>query len=104
MSGKMAYPSNLFDGREHKQLTVHLSSTPFVGEGVNCALYDSLQLGQQIVKHGLDDIESAVAEYEKLMFPRAIDLITRSRRSGEMLFAQDSPYGWLRAHVKSPNA
>ena len=77
--------------------TDHFISTPFVGEGVNCALTDSLQLAQQIVKHGPDDLDAAVAEYEKLMFPRAIDLITRSQRSGEFLFAADAPAGWLKA-------
>lgn len=71
-------------------------STPFVGEGVNCAMTDSLQLAQQIVKHGLDDLDRAVSEYEKLMFPRGIDLISRSTKSGELFFAPDSPRGWLK--------
>ncbi|KAL9089770.1 MAG: hypothetical protein Q9165_005564 [Trypethelium subeluteriae] len=72
-------------------------STPFVGEGVNCAMHDSLQLAQQIAKHGLDDLDLAVSEYEKLMFPRAVDLITRSSRNGELLFAPDAPRGFLQA-------
>ncbi len=70
-------------------------STPFVGEGVNCAMTDSLQLAQQIVKCGVDDLDRAVSEYEKLMFPRGIDLISRSAQSGELFFAPDSPSGWL---------
>ncbi|EMC92684.1 hypothetical protein BAUCODRAFT_258020 [Baudoinia panamericana UAMH 10762] len=76
----------------------HLT-TPFVGEGVNCAMYDSLQLAQQIVKHGVDDLTAAVAAYEKEMFPRGIDLIQRSAKSGELLFAPDAPRGWLKHHV-----
>ena len=60
-------------------------------------MYDSLQLAQQIVKHGLDDLNRAVSEYEKLMFPRAIDLIRRSAESGELMFAPDAPRGWLQA-------
>ncbi|KIW99155.1 uncharacterized protein Z519_00818 [Cladophialophora bantiana CBS 173.52] len=73
------------------------ASTPFVGEGVNCAMTDSLQLAQQIVKHGVDELDRAVSEYEKLMFPRAIDLISRSAMSGELFFAPDAPRGWLKA-------
>ena len=60
-------------------------------------MYDSVQLAQQIVKHGLDDLNRAVSEYEKLMFPRAIDLISRSTESGKLLFAPDSPRGFLQA-------
>ena len=71
--------------------------TPFVGEGVNCALTDSVQLSQQIIKHGLDDLPGAVADYEKEMFPRAIDLINRSEKSGKLMFADDSPKSWLEA-------
>ncbi|KIW80229.1 hypothetical protein Z517_06844 [Fonsecaea pedrosoi CBS 271.37] len=74
----------------------HLSP-PFVGEGVNCALTDSLELARQIIKYGVNDLDRAVAEYEKLMVPRAIDLITRSHRSGELFFAPDAPRGWLKA-------
>ena len=77
------------------QLTDDLNSTPFVGEGVNCAMHDSVQLAQQIVKYGLDGLDLAVSEYEKLMFPRAIDLINRSRKSGDLLFALDAPRGFL---------
>ncbi|KAJ9605086.1 hypothetical protein H2200_010476 [Cladophialophora chaetospira] len=76
----------------------HLT-VPLVGEGVNCALHDSLQLAQQIIKHGLDDLQGAVSEYEALMFPRAIDLIERSKESGEFYFAPDAPRGWLKTYA-----
>jgi len=59
-------------------------------------MMDGLQLAQQIVKHGLDDLDRAVLEYEKLMFPRGIDLISRSMKSGELFFAPDAPRGWLK--------
>lgn len=72
---------------------------PFVGEGVNHALYDSLQLAQQIIKHGLDDLDGAVSEYESLMVSRAKDLIKKSTASGELLFASDAPRGWLKTFV-----
>ena len=61
-------------------------------------MYDSVQLAQQIVKYGLDDLSHAVSEYEKLMFPRAIDIIRDSARNGELLFASDAPRSFLRAH------
>ncbi|KAL6882299.1 hypothetical protein HDV57DRAFT_517321 [Trichoderma longibrachiatum] len=42
-------------------------STPLVGEGVNCAMYDALVLSSQIVERGLDRLDAAVAAYEKEM-------------------------------------
>ncbi|KAI9704638.1 MAG: hypothetical protein M1820_005386 [Bogoriella megaspora] len=79
-------------------------TTPFEGEGVNCAMYDSVQLAQQIVKYGLNDLNSAVSEYEKMMFPRAIDLIERSEKNGELLFAADAPKGFLQAMFGADSA
>ena len=54
-------------------------------------MHDSLQLAQQIVAKGIDRLDEAVAAYEKDMFPRAVDLLTRSQASGEVLFAEDAP-------------
>lgn len=71
------------------------SSTPFEGEGVNCALFDSLQLAQKIHKYGLENLDQAVKEYEKEMFPRAIGLIERSAMNGELLYADDAPKRFL---------
>ncbi|KAK3679686.1 hypothetical protein LTR78_000062 [Recurvomyces mirabilis] len=79
-------------------------STPFAGEGVNCSLHDALQLAEQIVKHGLDDLTSAVSEYEKFMFPRAIAMITESQANGEMLFAEDAPRGFVEVFSAFANA
>lgn len=59
-------------------------------------MHDSVELAQNIVKYGLEDLEQAVSEYEKVMLPRGIDLITRSAESGDFLFAPDAPYGWLK--------
>ena len=70
-------------------------STPFVGEGVNCAMYDSLVLASQIVERGLDHLDEAVKAYEKEMFVRGRDLIDRSNGSGSLLFAPDAPKGLL---------
>lgn len=60
-------------------------------------MFDSVQLAQQIVKFGIGDLDHAVTEYEKLMFPRAIDLIKRSARNGERMYAPDAPLSLLRA-------
>lgn len=60
-------------------------------------MYDSVQLAQQIIKYGPYDLDRAVLEYERLMFPRAIDLIKKSQGSGELLYAPDAPRGWLQA-------
>lgn len=57
---------------------------------MSCAIYDSLQLAQQIVKHGTDGLDQAVSEYEELMFPRAINLIEKSIEIGNVFFAKDA--------------
>ncbi|KAK5114041.1 hypothetical protein LTR85_010347 [Meristemomyces frigidus] len=66
------------------------------GEGVNIALHDSLQLSQQIVKYGLGGVDQAVAEYEKLMFPRALKHM-EAAKVGELLWAKDAPYSFMKA-------
>lgn len=75
-------------------------STPFVGEGVNIAMYDALKLADSIVKHcsGISNesdkyaasLEKAVEEYESDMFERAQDFIARCIASEQMFFADDS--------------
>lgn len=72
-------------------------STPFAGEGVNSSLFDSFKLAEQIVKHGPEDVDHAIAEYEREMFPRAISLISRSEANMHLLYAVDSPQAFLRA-------
>lgn len=57
---------------------------------MGCAMFDSLQLAQSIAKHGVDHLDEAVAEYEELMFPRAIDLIQKSTEIGNVFFAKDA--------------
>lgn len=74
-------------------------STPFVGEGVNMAMYDALKLAENIVKHGvaalteralaISKIEEAVKEYEAEMFDRAQDFIKRCILSEGIFFAED---------------
>ncbi|KAF5013885.1 hypothetical protein FDECE_134 [Fusarium decemcellulare] len=69
----------------------HLS-TPFVGEGANCSIYDALVLADKIIQLGTgSDLDRAVEEYEKDMFKRGKDSIERRMGSGELLFAEDAP-------------
>ena len=68
-------------------------TTPFVGDGVNCAMRDSVILCNKLKVHGIT--QEAIAAYEKEMFPFAIDVISRSLLSGEMFFENDSPKSFL---------
>lgn len=77
----------------------HLS-TPFVGEGVNCAMYDALLLSKCLVKlceEGLGfhsvpkaNLDEALASYEDEMFERGRDLIRRSAESEAVLFSENA--------------
>ena len=62
---------------------------PWVGDGANCAMRDSVILARNLQKHGLD--KTAVAEYEKDMFRVASDVIIRSLASGVSLSPSPSP-------------
>ncbi|KAK1987779.1 hypothetical protein LZ30DRAFT_615130 [Colletotrichum cereale] len=74
-------------------------STPFVGEGVNLAMHDALQLAQSIEKHcsgpkgdlleESDKIEQALTEYETEMFERAQDHVRRCMLSEDVFFAEN---------------
>lgn len=80
----------------------HLS-TPFVGEGVNCAMYDALLLANRLCElcepcgKDLDiasvkqaRLEEALLLYEKEMFERGRDLIRRSAESEAVLFSENA--------------
>ena len=68
-------------------------TTPFVGDGVNCAMRDSIILAGKVAEMGVTN--DAIAAYEKEMFPFAIDVISRSLLSGKMFFQEDSPKTFL---------
>jgi 2-polyprenyl-6-methoxyphenol hydroxylase-like FAD-dependent oxidoreductase len=75
----------------------HLS-TPFVGEGVNCAMYDAMSLAKcllQVFERAPDlenaqevSLEKALASYEAGMFERGRDLIRRSAESEAIIFSE----------------
>jgi 2-polyprenyl-6-methoxyphenol hydroxylase-like FAD-dependent oxidoreductase len=65
------------------------------GDGVNNALYDSVELARQIIRHGIDDLESAVIDYEKRMLPRAVEAIAKGQWFIEHFFGADTPQNFL---------
>lgn len=77
----------------------HLS-TPFVGEGVNCAMYDAVLLSKRLRELcGKDpniasvqeaSLEEALSSYEEEMFERGRDLIRRSAESEAVLFSDNA--------------
>lgn len=71
--------------------------SPPSGEGVNVALFDSLQLAQQILKHGVHSLNKAVEEYEGAMWPRSEETIKDAAMKNKVSFAEDAPAGLLRA-------
>lgn len=60
-------------------------------------MFDSLQLAQQIVKHGVHSLDRAIEEYERSMWPRARETIEDAAMKNEMIFAEDAPAGLLHA-------
>ncbi|KAL2140205.1 hypothetical protein VTI28DRAFT_4091 [Corynascus sepedonium] len=68
-------------------------TTPFVGDGVNCAMRDACILAAKLEELGVN--EEAVAAYEKEMFPFAIDVITRSLMSQKMFFEKEAPKAFM---------
>jgi len=63
------------------------------GEGANTAMQDGAELGQAIAAHP-DDVEVALAEYERAMFPRAA-----AEAGGEdiydLMLGDDAPHSWI---------
>lgn len=74
-------------------------TTPFVGDGVNCAMRNALVLARKIQNLGIT--QEAVTAYEQEMFPYAQDVITRSVASGELFLEWDSPKGLLENMVSA---
>jgi 2-polyprenyl-6-methoxyphenol hydroxylase-like FAD-dependent oxidoreductase len=58
---------------------------PFAGEGVNMAMLDALELSKRLTGGDFDDLQSAIAVYEKEMRIRAAEAAQESLDSGELL-------------------
>lgn len=69
--------------------------TPFAGEGVNTAMLDALQLSQSIIERYPSSLSEAVKNYEAKMFPRAKEIMEETVHNMKMIFAADSPRGFV---------
>lgn len=72
-------------------------TTPFVGEGVNMAMLDSVILVRKLREFGIS--RQAIGEYEKDMFERAGDVIRRSVESGKLYYDWNAPKTVMDANV-----
>ncbi|KAF8605091.1 FAD dependent oxidoreductase [Ceratobasidium sp. AG-I] len=66
--------------------------TPFAGEGVNLAMWDSLELATKITEGvGSGGLNERIREYEEGMFKRAADAAKSTERNTRRFFAKDFP-------------
>ncbi|KAI0018413.1 hypothetical protein F4780DRAFT_522791 [Xylariomycetidae sp. FL0641] len=66
------------------------------GEGVNCAMTDAMELVDRITERGLDNVDTAVEEYEKVMLERGREMIKSGARTQAAMFHEDNPAEFLR--------
>lgn len=67
----------------------HLMS-PFAGEGANHAMFDGADLATELAEQ--PDIESALAEYEKRLFPRSAETAGHSAKNLHVFFGPQAPH------------
>ena len=70
------------------------ATTPHAGEGANIASQDAFVPAKALKEHGVT--REAIAAYEKEMFPRAIDVISRSLAIKDVFFRKDDPHAFKR--------
>jgi 2-polyprenyl-6-methoxyphenol hydroxylase-like FAD-dependent oxidoreductase len=64
------------------------------GDGANLAMLDGAELGQAIAAHP-NDPETALATYEKIMFPRSEAAAIAAHETIELIFGAGAPQGLL---------
>ena len=69
----------------------HLMS-PFAGEGANLAMFDGAELANALARDP-DDIEVALAAYERDLFPRSTESAQESAQNLDLFFDQTAPWG-----------
>ncbi|MFJ3378849.1 FAD-dependent oxidoreductase [Curtobacterium sp. NPDC090217] len=62
------------------------------GDGANLAMFDGAQLAEAIASHP-DDIETALAEYEAIIFPRSEAAAIAAHRTVDTIFGTGAPDG-----------
>ncbi|WP_316743025.1 NAD(P)/FAD-dependent oxidoreductase [Pedobacter antarcticus] len=63
---------------------------PYAGEGVNMAMLDALELSQCLSNEGFDDLQTAIAFYEKQMRTRASEVAMITMESTAMLHSDEA--------------
>ncbi|WP_432933813.1 FAD-dependent oxidoreductase [Microbispora sp. CA-135349] len=63
---------------------------PPSGEGANLAMYDGAELGKAIAAHP-GDVETALVEYERALFPRSAAEAADAAHLQELMFGDDAP-------------
>ena len=69
----------------------HLMS-PFAGEGANLAMFDGAELANALAGNP-DDIEAALAGYERDLFLRGTEAAQKSARNLDLFFNHTAPFG-----------
>ncbi|MER8185948.1 NAD(P)/FAD-dependent oxidoreductase [Kitasatospora sp. NPDC094015] len=64
------------------------------GEGANLAMYDGAELGRALAAHP-DDVEAALAAYERELFPRSAAEAVEAVRLHELMFGEQAPHGLI---------